>query len=230
MGEPVNPPGPPPPPAPLPPPAGGSTRTPRRPSAQATRRRILDAARGLFVERGYVPTTVEAIASQAGVAIPTVYLAFGTKRALLTELLDIAAVGDQEPVAVLERPWVDELRHDPDPQGQLRRWVRGGRDIAVRVAPLWEVARNAAPADPDIAAQLHRYKTLTLQAHRYFVTVLAANGGLRDGLDPQRAADIVFGLLSHELYRLLVIEQGWAPEDWEQWVAGTLAAQLLPAY
>jgi hypothetical protein len=132
-------------------------------------------------------------------------------------------------VAVLERPWVDELRHDPDPRGQLRRWVRGGRHIAARVAPLWEVARNAAPADPDIAAQVHRYKTLTLQAHRHFVTVLAANGGLRDGLDPQRAADIVFGLLSHELYRLLVIEQGWAPEDWEQWVADTLAAQLLPA-
>jgi AcrR family transcriptional regulator len=225
MGEHVNPPG---PPVPSPS-AGGSTRTPRRPKAQATRRRILDAARRLFVERGYVATTIEAIAGEAGVAVPTVYLAFGTKRALLVELLDIAAVGDEEPVAVLERPWVDELRRDPDPQGQLRRWVHGGRHIAARVAPLWEVARNAAPADPDIAAQVHRYKTLTLQAHRYFVSVLAANGGLRDGLDPQRAADIVFGLLSHELYRLLVIEQGWAPEDWEQWAADTLAAQLLPA-
>jgi AcrR family transcriptional regulator len=177
-----------------------------------------------------VATTIEAIAGEAGVAVPTVYLAFGTKRALLAELLDIAAVGDEEPVAVLERPWVDEVRDDPDPQGQLRRWVRGGRHIAARVAPLWEVARNAAPADPDIAAQVHHYKALTLQAHRYFVTVLAANGGLRDGLDPERAADIVFSLLSHELYRLLVIEQGWAPEDWEQWAADTLAAQLLPAH
>ncbi len=176
MSELVNPPGPPPPP-----PTAGSTRTPRRPKAQATRRRILDAARGLFVERG-------------------------------------------------ERPWVDEIRHDPDPESQLRRWVREGRHIAARVAALWEVARNAAPADPDIAAQVHRYKTLTLQGHRYFVAVLAANGGLRDGLDPQRATDIVFGLLSHELYRLLVIEQGWAPEDWERWAADTLAAQLLPAH
>ena len=204
MSEPVNPPG-----APVPPPpAASSARTPRRPKAQATRRRIRDAARRLFVERGYVATTIEAIAGEAGVAVPTVYLAFGTKRALLAELLDIAAASDEQPVAVLERPWVDELRHDPDPQGQLRRWVRGGRHIA---------------------AQVHHYKTLTLQAHRYFVSVLAANGGLRDGLDPRRAADIVFGLLSHELYRLLVIEQGWAPEDWERWVADTLAAQLLPA-
>ena len=225
MSEPVNPSGPPVPP----PPAATSTRTPRRPRAQATRRRIRDAARRLFVERGFVATTIEAIAGEDSVAVPTVYLAFGTKRALLAELLDIACVGGEEPVAVLERPWVDEVRHDPDPQGQLRRWVRGGRDIDARVAPLWEVARNAAAADPDIGAQVHHYKTLTLQAHRYFVTVLAANGGLRDGLDPQRAADIVFGLLSHELYRLLVIEQGWAPADWERWVADMLAAQLLPA-
>jgi len=225
MSEPVNPPGPPVPP----PPAASSTRAPRRPRAQATRRRIRDAARRLFVERGYVATTIEAIAGEASVAVPTVYLAFGTKRALLAELLDIACVGEEEPVAVLERPWVDELRHDPDPQGQLRRWVRGVRDINARVAPLWEVARNAADADPDIGAQVQHYKTLTLQADRDFVTVLAATCGLRPGLDPQRAADIVFGLLSHELYRLLVIEQGWAPEDWERWVANALAVQLLPA-
>ena len=225
MSEPVNPSGPPVPP----PPAGSATRTPRRPRALATRRRIRDAARRLFIERGYVATTIEAIAGEAGVAVPTVYLAFGTKRALLAELLDIACVGGEEPVAVLERPWVDEVRHDPDPRGQLRRWVRWVRDIDARVAPLWEVARNAAAADPDIRAQVHHYETLTLQAHRYFVSVLAGNGGLRDGLDPQRAADIVFGLLSHELYRLLVIEQGWAPPDWERWVADTLAAQLLPA-
>jgi AcrR family transcriptional regulator len=223
MSDPVNPSGP-----PVPPPAATSARTPRRPKAQATRRRIRDAASRLFVERGYVATTIEAIAGEAGVAVPTVYLAFGTKRALLAELLDIACVGGEEPVAVLERPWVDEVRHDPDPEGQLRRWVRAVGDIDARVAPLWEVARNAASADPDIAAQVHHYETLILQADRDFVTMLAASGGLREGLDPQRAADIVFGLLSHELYRLLVIEQGWAPADWERWVADTLAAQLLP--
>src|SRR5260370_25856660 len=123
MSEPVNPPG---PPVPVPP-AASSTRTPRRPKAQATRRRIRDAARRLFVERGYVAATIEAIAGEAGVAVPTVYLAFGTKRALLAELIDIAAVGDEEPVAVLERPWVDQLPHHPDPPGQLHPRGPGGR-------------------------------------------------------------------------------------------------------
>src|SRR5260370_11383331 len=150
MSEPVNPPG---PPVPVPP-AASSTRAPRRPRAQATRRRIRDAARRLLVERGYVATTIEAIAGEASVAVPTVYLAFGTKRALLAELLDIACVGEEEPVAVLERPWGDELRHEPHPHGPLRRSVRRGRDINARVAPLWEVARNAADADPDIRAQV----------------------------------------------------------------------------
>src|SRR5260370_37645007 len=116
MSEPVNPPGPPVPP----PPAASSTRAPRRPRAQATRRRIRDAARRLFVERGYVATTIEAIAGEASVAVPTVYLAFGTKRALLAELLDIACVGEEEPVAVPEQPWGDALRHAPDPPGHPR--------------------------------------------------------------------------------------------------------------
>src|ERR1700730_12204147 len=128
MGAHVNPPG---PPVPSPS-AGGSTRTPRPPTPQATRRRIRDAARRLFVERGYVATTIEAIAGEAGVAVPTVYLAFGTKRALLAELLDIAAVGYGEPVGGLEGPGVDQLPHDPAPGGQLRRWVRGSRHIAAR--------------------------------------------------------------------------------------------------
>lgn len=227
MSELVNPPEPPTPPA-----ASGasSTRTPRRPKAKATRRRILDAARRLFIEHGYVATTIEAIATEAGVAVPTVYLAFGTKRALLVELLDIAAVGDEEPVALLERPWVDEIRHEPDQQRQLRRYVHEARQILGRVAALWEVARSAAGADPDIAAHVRRYNALRLQGQRYIVALVAANGGLRDGLDPQRATDIVFGLLSHELYRLLVIEQGWTPQDWERWAADTLAAQLLPAH
>src|SRR3982074_765606 len=114
MSEPVNPSGPPVPP----PPAASSTRTPRRPKALATRRRIRDAARRLFVGRGYGATTIEAIAGEAGVAVPTVYLAFGTKRALLAELLDIAAVGDGGPVPALAPPCSFEFRHDPDPTVQ----------------------------------------------------------------------------------------------------------------
>lgn len=131
-------------------------------------------------------------------------------------------VGDAEGVQV-GQPGV-QLGPSRDGQGQLRRWIQEGRYILARVAALWEVA-----ADPDIAAEVHRYKTLTMQAHRWFVTVLAANDGLRDRLDPQRTTDIVVGLRSHDLYRLLVLEQGWSPEDWERWVTDTLATQLLPA-
>src|SRR5260370_17833852 len=80
-----------------PPPAATSTRTPRRPRAQATRRRIRDAARRLFVERGYVATTIEAIAGEAGVAVPTVYLAFGTKPALLAALLTTPSLPASDP-------------------------------------------------------------------------------------------------------------------------------------
>jgi hypothetical protein len=90
------------------------------------------------------------------------------------------------------------------------------------------LAPQRRPRRPDIAAQAHRYKTLTLQGTAtsslcWLPTVAGATGSSPSG------PDILFGLLSHELYRLLVIVQGWAPEHWERWTAETLAEQLLPA-
>src|SRR3954468_16587156 len=77
---------------------------------RATRRRIVDAAAELFIERGYGVTTLEQIAARAGVAVQTVYFHFGNKRTVLKEAVDVAAVGDDEQVALLERPWLGELR------------------------------------------------------------------------------------------------------------------------
>ena len=86
----------------------------RRQQAQATRRAVLEAARELFTEHGYVATTIGAVAARAGVSPETVYAAFGNKRSLLSELLDVAIVGDDAPVPVLERPWVQQLRAEEE--------------------------------------------------------------------------------------------------------------------
>jgi len=82
----------------------------RREQALATRRAVLDAARDRFVEGGYVATTIDAIAERAGVSPETVYATFRNKRTLLSALLDVAMAGDDDPVPILERPWVQQLR------------------------------------------------------------------------------------------------------------------------
>src|SRR5687767_8230835 len=85
----------------------------RAAKAAATRARMLAAARSLFVARGYTATTMRSIADEAGVAVQTMYFTFATKRAVLSELLDLEVAGDTAPVATLERPWVAEALAAP---------------------------------------------------------------------------------------------------------------------
>src|SRR5262245_43340991 len=76
----------------------------QREKSRATRRRIREAAERLFVRHGYLSTTIEAIAAEAAVAVQTVYFVFGTKHALLAEVLDVATAGDEAPAPIRERP------------------------------------------------------------------------------------------------------------------------------
>src|SRR5690349_23235714 len=116
---------------------------PRAARTRATRRRIVDAAAELFVGQGYAATTLEQIAARAGVAVQTVYFHFGNKRTVLKDAVDVAAVGDDEPVALLDRPWQDELRAEPDPRRVVALWVANGQAIYARIGPIMAVVRDA---------------------------------------------------------------------------------------
>ena len=129
------------------------TVKPRAARTRATRRRIVDAAAELFIERGYGVTTLEQIAARAGVAVQTVYFHFGNKRTVLKEAVDVAAVGDDEQVALLERPWLSELRAEPDPRRVVELWMVSSTAIYRRIGPIMAVVRDAAVTDPEMAAQ-----------------------------------------------------------------------------
>src|SRR4030067_1911150 len=120
----------------------------RREHARATRRGLLDAARALFIERGYVATTIAAIASRAGVSAETVYATFKNKRSLLSEVIDVSMAGDDTPVPILERAWVQDLRDEPAPRRRLQILARNGRLILARIAPVYEVLGGAGAAGP----------------------------------------------------------------------------------
>src|SRR4051812_40050364 len=125
----------------------------RAEKARLTRRRIVASAAEMFLDQGYGATTLDQVASRAGVAVQTVYFHFGNKAALLKEALDIAAVGDDEPVALLDRPWLDELADESDPVLVIETWAVAGREIMERVAPLLGVVRGTVGTDPDLATQ-----------------------------------------------------------------------------
>src|SRR5437868_8601807 len=141
-----------------------------------TRARIVDAATRLFLEQGYVDTTMAAIAAAAGVAVQTLYLSFGSKGAILKAAHDIAIVGDDEPIPLLERPWVAELQHQRDGRAALALVLENSHAILERAAPIHGVLQAAA-ADPDVAAQLAENKAGRRRSQREFAEALATQPG-----------------------------------------------------
>jgi AcrR family transcriptional regulator len=189
--------------------------------------RVLDAAQSLFEERGYAGTTMEAIANAAGVAVDTVYATFGTKRKVLAALLDVRVGGDDQPVAIIDRPEPQAVRREPDQKRQIAMFAASIAPIIERARPVDDVMRGAAAVDPEIAAlraqlQLTRYGNM-----RQFVSWLAANGPLRAGLTQDEASAIVWTLTSTETHRLLRTERGWTAERYQAWLGDTLARTLL---
>ncbi|WP_410573538.1 TetR/AcrR family transcriptional regulator [Amycolatopsis sp. cmx-4-61] len=195
-------------------------------NATQTRERMLTAARELFVRNGYGATTLKEVADRAGVAVQTIYFTFGNKRVLLKELVDVAIAGDLAPVATLDRPWFREALAAPAAEAQLRLHVRGTRGILERVAPIVEMLRAAAAADPALAAQWDDDVDPRFAVHLEAARSLVTKPGVRAGMTAGHAADVLFGLLSPELYQVFVRDRGWPAERWEGWVGDTLVAQL----
>ena len=125
----------------------------RRERSRRTRARIVQAASELFVDDGYVATTIDAIAERAEVATQTVYYVFGTKADILTAVLEASIVGDLDPIPLAERGWVETLGDVEDAATAVELLVAESVQVLVRVAPIYRVTQRAA-ADPDVRGLL----------------------------------------------------------------------------
>jgi AcrR family transcriptional regulator len=199
-----------------------STR--RRAQAQETRRRIIEAARSVFAERGYAGATIDAIAQAAGVAPETVFAAFGNKRGILAGLVEVAVGGDDRPIPLLERPGPQSVLEETDPVRQLRLFSQDISGILERVAPVFEILRTAAKTEPDIAELLREL----LEARWRNLAVFARHLSLRKAMTQERATEMVWTLTSPEVFRLLTVDRGWTRERYAAWLEATLSRLLLP--
>jgi AcrR family transcriptional regulator len=198
-------------------------RRARQQRSLATEARILDAATRLFLSDGYAATTMAAIAGAAEVSVQSLYLRFGGKLDILTAALDVAIVGDTEPVALLDRAWFAELREAADGPTAARLLAGEMAAIMSRTYPVYEVVLRAGDEARDLLAttKAQRYEGL-----RAVAEVLAGKPGFA-GLTTDAAADRLYGVLSEEGYGLLVAERGWSPQAWAEWTAELLAAVLF---
>lgn len=192
------------------------------------RRAVVDAARELFLDRGYGATTIEAISDQARVPPATVYRLFSSKVGILKALLDVSIVGDDEDVPMQARPEVRSLLASDDPREQLAGFVGIAAEVNGRVAPLYLILVSAAGTDRDAGGLLEELTRQRQQGQRAIARSLVRAGALRPGLKERDAADVIHALLSPELYRLLVLDRGWKRDRYEQWLTAALVDQLLP--
>lgn len=204
-------------------------RSPRRlEMAALTRRSILAAARELFVEKGYMATTVDQIAERAGVSKPTVFASVGSKRVILREVRNLALAGDDEPVALAQRPWFQEALNEPDPVRLLVLHARNVVGVHRRVAEVNEVLRSSAGADEDL-----RHLWQTSEGERratmaHIVDALLTKSTLKAGLDRDSAIDILWALTNPDLFLRFVRARRWTVKHYERWLAQTFIEQLLP--
>ncbi len=197
----------------------------RQEQARQTREAILDVARRRFLDDGFTATTVAAIAGEVGVSVDTIYKSFGGKPGLVRAICEKGLAGEG-PVHAEDRSDVLQTT-EPDPLVIMRGIGDLVAEVAPRVAPIMLLVRDAAAADPDMAALKAELDDQRLQRMTHNARNLARAGHLRDGLTVKHAGEIMWTYSSEELYELLVVRRGWSIERFASFVADALAAALL---
>ena len=199
----------------------------RREKALASRRAVVVATRDLLGERGYSATTIAEVARRAEVSPESIYKGFGTKAALVKEVFDVTIAGDDEPVAVADRPDADRIRQEPDVRTKLRLYAEGAAARAERTAGVQLALRNGAPADPAIDELWQRLQAERLHGMTMLAQHLHDTGQLADGVGVEKVRDVLWTCISVEVHDLLVRQRGWTSAAYADWMARTLVAAIV---
>jgi AcrR family transcriptional regulator len=193
----------------------------RQQQADETRRRIVEAGRGLFLDRGYDGTTIESIARAAHVSPQTVYATFGSKRGILAGVLDRARFGS----AYLET--IPRAREAAGPVERLRLVAAIARRVYDAERSELDLLRGAGTVSPDLAELDREHERRRLDAQSPTLASIAQSGALRADLDVATAGDIVWTFTGREIYRMLVSDRGWTSDRYEAWLGDMMIAALL---
>ena len=194
----------------------------RQAQVARTEERILAAATELFLTEGYLATTLAAVAARARVGARTVYVRFGTKAALFKRVIDVATVGDMQPVDVLGREWIQNALTAPTAAARITAFAAGGRQIVERAGALFAVAQQAAAVEPLIAGFWQQGREQTRHVHAVFWTRMASDGLLDPGIDLDWLIDTTTLMSAAETYLLIARMLGWDLDAYQGWLATTL--------
>ncbi|HEX9515579.1 MAG TPA: helix-turn-helix domain-containing protein [Streptosporangiaceae bacterium] len=195
----------------------------RQAQTALTEQRIIAAATDLFLTDGYVATTLEAVAKRAQVGARTVYVRFGTKAALFKRVVDVAIVGDTQPVDVLGRDWMQAAVTAPTTAERIAAHAAACRQIMARTGALFAVAQQAAAVEPLIAGFWQQGREQSRHAHDVFWTRMADDGLLDPSIDLAWLIDTTSIIAAAETYLLIIRMTGWGLDAYQNWLATTWA-------
>ena len=207
--------------------AASAAPKPSRRAVQAadTRALIVSVAGRLFAEQGYVPTTIDAIASESGVALQTVYNSVGNKAALLSAVLDAAASGPHSPSNVLEL-MRQRTAEAPDLDALIAVLADWFVEVHRRTGPVMGVIAQAAAVDPSVAKLQAGRALQRLERYGEAAAAVRSLGGLQSGMSDADAAAAIWSLGHPQTYRTLVGDAGWTVKAYRGWLLRSLAAAL----
>ena len=201
----------------------------RQAQANETQRHILEAARKLFMERGYLGATAEAIAAEAGVSAQTIYAIFKNKKKILVSLMNVSpTTGIEDHTPMHERANVQAVSQEHDQRRQLQMFAQVVANNLEQVAGVFEVMREAAKVEPDFERIIQKLNKQRLEHMTLAVQQIASNGPFRDNMNEAYARDTVWTLTSGEVFLLLTRDRGWSKENYAEWLADMLIRALLP--
>jgi AcrR family transcriptional regulator len=200
----------------------------REESARRTRRAIVAAATELFVAQGYGATSLAAVAAAARVARPTVFAAFGSKPALLRQVLDEALAGDDEPVPVAQRPWFKPVWDARTQAEVLDAYAGVVTLVGGRAARIFETVRRAADTAPEVAEVWQTLLHNRRLGAGMVIERVQSLGPLRQGLDTDRAVDTLWFFNDPAHYDALVLHREWPAHTFRDWLSERIRDALLP--
>lgn len=203
--------------------AATAGRAPKQLRSTKSRERAVEAATRLFLRDGYAATSMAAIAGEAGLAVQSLYVRFGSKAEVLRAAFEVAVVGDHEEVPLLHRSWATQVAEEPDGPRAVEIMTRGVAALLERSAPLYAVMLTTP--DPEVAALLAQQRSNRAAGLSELTAALSRKAGF-SRTNPRQLTDWLYALVSEDAYGMLVIDRGWTPRQWETRTA-TLVCQLL---
>jgi AcrR family transcriptional regulator len=200
----------------------------RAEQARRTQTRILEAARALFLERGFATTKIAAVAEQAGVAPETVYAVYRSKAGLLGSVVRAAVLRDDGVEDVLEQGWVEDLLRLPDLPAQLAALARHTAATVELTSPIHTVIAAAGSGNVELDDVRRQIRDMRFDGQAQVIAAIADERALRPGLTVQDAADTFSALASPELHPVLTAHRGWSQQRYARWLEQTTKAALLP--